>query len=405
MISTRILDKDKCLKYKYKNIPIGRHVLAECFKNPKTYENKIFFIIKFSINIIKAGQIISTCKFYKSLDIKAVYLDHIFYLNGIFYAFFINQKIIIYTNNFPLSIIRVGLKNRKQEFQKVEGILKLPFEKKDYSKSKNLIKKKIYEMTKHPKKFLPWLRNTKYHKVLSNKFKQYDYVVYCHSFTDAQLIYGDDGFSSTYEWLIFTLNFLKHKGAKVIIKPHPNFWNSYLIKKDSLINFDRKIYKNILLKYNNVDHFLFLNNAISNFDLMKKLNKKCILISHHGSVIFEASAMNFKTIFSEATFYSNKYRVSNSWNSKKEYQKLLDKKWVNLKFSNTRDLHKLFGKYFYDDHSYYGKYYWQKVLSDHLKINFVEFTEKIESKFNKLVSKKEINKIINKSLKCITDVN
>ena len=65
----------------------------------------------------------------------------------------------------------------------------------------------------------------------------------------------------------------------------------------------------------------------------------------------------------------------------------------------------LFNKYFYDDHSYYGKYYWQKVLSDHLKINFIEFTEKIETKFNELVSKKDINKIINKSLKCISNVN
>ena len=112
------------------------------------------------------------------------------------------------------------------------------------------------------------------------------------------MIYGDDGFSSTYEWLIFTLNFLKQQNAKVIIKPHPNFWNSYLIGKDSNIDFDRRIYENILLKYNNVKNFLFLDRAISNFELMKKLNKKCILVSHHGSLIFEASIMNFKTIFS-----------------------------------------------------------------------------------------------------------
>ena len=30
LISAKIFDKNKCLKYKYKGIPIGRHVLAEC---------------------------------------------------------------------------------------------------------------------------------------------------------------------------------------------------------------------------------------------------------------------------------------------------------------------------------------------------------------------------------------
>ena len=126
-------------------------------------------------------------------------------------------------------------------------------------------------MTKKPKKFLPWLKNTKYHKITSNRYYDYNYVIYCHSFTDAQLIYGDDGFSSTYEWLIFTLNFLKQQNAKVIIKPHPNFWNSYLIGKDSNIDFDRRIYENILLKYNNVKNFLFLDRAISNFEYLRQV--------------------------------------------------------------------------------------------------------------------------------------
>ena len=53
----------------------------------------------------------------------------------------------------------------------------------------------------------------------------YDYIVYAHSFTDAQLIYGADGFCSTLEWLIFTINELNRQNKKFIIKAHPNFFS------------------------------------------------------------------------------------------------------------------------------------------------------------------------------------
>lgn len=404
-LSGKILINQHCLRFKYNSINIGRFALSETLKNPRTYENKIIFIIIFLKNLIKSGQILSTCKNYDKVDIKGIFLDHCFYLNGIYYSFFIKKRIFIYTNNFPTSILRVNPRKKKVGLNLVENLYKLPFEIKNLKKKKNKISNKISQMTKKPKKFLPWLKNTKYHKITSNRYYDYNYVIYCHSFTDAQLIYGDDGFSSTYEWLIFTLNFLKQQNAKVIIKPHPNFWNSYLIGKDSNIDFDRRIYENILLKYNNVKNFLFLDRAISNFELMKKLNKKCILVSHHGSVIFEASIMNFKTIFSEATFYSKKYKVTNSWNSKKEYQKLLKKKWTNLKFSKTKDLYMLFDKYFYDDHSYYGKYYWQKILCNHLNMDFVEFTKKIEDTPDKIIPNSEIKNLVKKTLKSIADVN
>ena len=38
-------------------------------------------------------------------------------------------------------------------------------------------------------------------------------------------------------------------------------------------------------------------------------------------------------------------------------------------------------------------------------MDFVEFTEKIEDRFDELVPKSEINNIVNKSLKCISNAN
>ena len=44
----------------------------------------------------------------------------------------------------------------------------------------------------------------KFYEINYNKF---DYIIYAHSFTDAQLVYGNDGFSNVYDWLIFTIDF------------------------------------------------------------------------------------------------------------------------------------------------------------------------------------------------------
>ena len=65
----------------------------------------------------------------------------------------------------------------------------------------------------------------------------------------------------------------------------------------------------------------------------------------------------------------------------------------------------LFDKYFYDDHSYYGKYYWQKILCDHLNMDFVEFTKKIEDTPDKIIPNSEIKNLVKKTLKSIADVN
>ena len=50
------------------------------------------------------------------------------------------------------------------------------------------------------------------------KFHNYDdytHLIYTHSFTDAQLVYGYDEFTNVYDWLYFTLkNYLKIKKIK-----------------------------------------------------------------------------------------------------------------------------------------------------------------------------------------------
>jgi hypothetical protein len=406
IFSCKIFDSDYCLNFTYKNIEIGRFITAEIYKDPRCYQNIFFCKINFILGLFKAGQILATCIFYNKYKIKAIYLDHCFYLNGIFYSYFIKKKTIIYTNNFPRSIIKINTNAKKLNLNKIENIYKINNKNKIDKKKKLYIKKKLIEITRYPKKFLPWLKHTHYKRIDDNNYQDYEYLIYCHSFTDAQLMYGNDGFSNTYDWLTFTLNFLREKKAKVIIKPHPNYWNSYLLNANSFVKYDRIIFKNIISKFQNTKNFLFIKKPIFNFDLLNKLdNKKCTLVSHHGSVIFDTYSMNFKSIFSESTFWSKNFKVSNIWNSKKEYQNLLLKNWKDLKFLKKNDIYCLFDKYFFDYHSYFGKFYWQKIICKNLKMNWVEFTKKIEFNCETIIPDQQINIISKKIVKAIEDIN
>jgi hypothetical protein len=406
IFSGKILNNDYCLNYTYENIEIGRFISAEIYKNPKCIQNIFFYKIIFLLNLFKAGQILATCKFYSKLNIKAIYLDHCFYLNGIFYSYFVKKKILVYTNNFPRSIIKININKKKLNINKIENIYKIFFKNKINKERKLLIKKKLIEITRHPKKFLPWLYDTKYQRIDNNNYQDYEYLIYCHSFADAQLMYGNDGFSNSYNWLIFTLNVLKERNAKVIIKPHPNYWNSYLISKNSLVKYDKIIFKNIIFNFQNTKNFLFIKKPIYNFDLLNKLDsKKCILVSHHGSVIFETYSMNFKSVFSSSTFWSKNFQVSNIWNSKNEYQILLNKNWRDLKFLKKNDIYSLFDRYFYDHHSTFGKFYWQKIICEHLKMDWAEFTKKIENECEKIIPDNQIDTLSKKIVKAIEDIN
>ena len=59
----------------------------------------------------------------------------------------------------------------------------------------------------------------------------------------------------------------------------------------------------------------FLISPIKNIDILKMVNKKCILISHHGSAILEGLYCGFKCISSTATFWNKKLQLTNSWNN------------------------------------------------------------------------------------------
>ena len=406
IISGKIFSNNRA-KIRYKNIEIGRFVVAQTFQNFKTYISLFQFYKILLKNFIKAGILIKTAEyFYFKKNIKAIYIDHCGCINGILYSYFSSKDVIIYTNMYPANIYGVDFRFKKKlHLKNFEDSIKITKEfklnKKQQIKTKTLLKKLFAKPH-----YLEWMSQIKYRKK-NNKidYKKFDYVVYTHSFTDDQLCYGFDGFENTLVWLNFTLDRLDALNKKVLIKGHPNFYSSSL---GVLSTWDKKIFSINKKRFSEKKNFYFIDKPIFNYNLLKNINKSTVLISHHGTVLLEGAHLGFKSICSKATMFSDKFRVSNFWSDKTEYERLLNTNYDKLKFPNTNNLEFLVYKMFASDHSYSGKYFWQNIIANEIGIkSMVEWNKKIEifgntkdkdkrrKYFKKLIEGKE-DKIIEK---------
>ena len=409
IVSGKIFSKERTLIC-YRKVEIGRFILAATFKDYKTYVSKLYFYRILLSNFINAGILLKTIEYYViNKKIKAAYVDHCGYLYGVIYSYLADKKIPVYTNNFPSTIYRVGFKNdQKKIYKKYENSLKINCRHKLSKNKINKIKKVLYNFSKTPN-MIPWMGKKNYKKFDKINYKKFDFVVYAHSFTDGQLWYGNDGFENTLDWLEFTLNKLSKLNKKVLIKAHPNFYEpSYGISSF----WDKIIYSKVIKKFKKNKNFYFIDKPLFNFKLLNKISKNCVLVTHHGTVLFEGASFGFKTICSKATFFDKKFKVSNFWSNKSEYEKLLNLKQNRLNSSSKNDLLFLFYKTFIDDFSCFGKKVWENIIAKEAGINAKKFYAKIkvfpmmgkiqesQKYLNKVVGKKE-DKIILKISKNI----
>jgi len=164
------------------------------------------------------------------------------------------------------------------------------------------------------------------------------------------------------DWLRFTLNKLLRKNNKILVKIHPNFhkFNDHFRSK-----YEIKIFNKIYEEFKIYKQIRFIDYPISNMELMKNLNnKKTILITHHGTPILESVANGFKIISSKNTHWSSNFKLSNTWQNKIEYEKILNKNFKQLKKGSNQDLRKLFSIIFNDPTGVHGNLYFIKQLSN-----------------------------------------
>ena len=376
--------KEKVLNINYKNVYFGIHAISKTYRSFKSYESNLIFFFNLFKNIYIAGKLINTADYILSnYKFKYAYIDHLEYLNGIIYQKFILNNKTVYSNRYPKNILRCTNKN-------ISKIFKLNFrgnkiKKNDLTKTKKKIKQTFSAL----ENYLPWMKRVEYDKFKLKSLKKYQYIIYAHSFTDSQLTYGYDGFANVYDWLKFTVDILEKKKVNFIIKSHPNFYLSSKGKTFNEIYFwDNKIFSNYISSLAKKKNILILNQPFNNKDVVKLLDKKCIVVTKHGTIQLEMAHHNFKIIASEQNIFDKKYKLVNSWNSKEQYIKLLNTDWSKLKYANKKNTLIAFKDMFLNDDTPYGKNFYLRMLKNEMVKKGIlsknTTFENVVLKFNKL---------------------
>lgn len=389
-------NREKFLFLKYKNCDIGRHVTASVYRDASSYKSKLHLYRNYLRYFLLGGLVVESAIYYSNKS-KAIYIDHTGYINGLFFSVFAEKKKIIYTNCYPRGLFFIDFKKRNN-FKKRNLEICLKLEKKEsISKiKKNYVKKLIFRPS-----LIPHIRKQKWHTSKIQNLRKVDYVIYTHSFVDGQLWWGLDGFVNLRDWTEFTIETLIKKKANILVKIHPNFFQK--IKHD-FIKLDIKIFYELMKKYDYYKDITFIDFPIKNEAILNGIRKDTIIVSHHGTALLEGIARNFKCISSVATLWSKEFKLTNSWNSPKNYKKLLNKKWKDLKFANQNDFLKLETQLFGNKFSLYGKNWWQKNIAKIFQIHLHNLIANPHEISNK-ISHKKFYKTVKKVSECIEEVN
>ena len=346
-----------------------------------------------------------------SKKIYGAYVDHGVYLNGLYIEVFLKNNIRIYSNNPPKGLFTVKKNKKNQKNFSYENLIKLK-DKNLNSKQKQKVKKIIHKKLTDPK-FIPWMKIVKFKKIKKKvKFNEFDYIVYAHCFTDAQLCFGYDGYANVNDWLIDTLRILTNLNKKVIVKPHPNFYDYLVLKLDNKSQ-EKNISYRDHQKYLEIkklffsENIHFLDAPYSNIEFLKKLNKKKhVIISLHSSAILECCYFGFKCIISKASFWDENISIANAWGNRDEYKELLSKKFKNLKYPVKNNVMKIFHELYFNQFGLYGRGNFVKIICKFLNIKELPKYEKSFKELNNrmLNSEKKTIKTIYEISKNIEEV-
>ena len=366
ILTGQIFFNKKFINLKYSGYVIGRYILSHSMREGAYYRSKIiFFFSKLKLLIIAGKLINSLDQINKST--KSIYIDHGMYINGIILQAAIQKKLIIYSNNYPRGLFCYDFRTAKKKNLNLQYEDLVRLKPKKIDKEKMLQTKKIIKRISNHGKFYPWMSKTKFLDYKNDiDLKNITHIIYAHSFLETQYIFGSDGFSNYEDWLVYTIEELsKNKKNFILVKSHPNFYT----KNFSDINYlDSKIFEKVKKKFKKLRNVFFLDYPYKNYDLLKKVNKKTIIIIRHSSALIEAIHFGFKVIFSSANLWNVKYaKGENCWKTINEYKVLLEKEWVKLSYFSSSSFYRLGYDLFCNEKNYFGDECWDKMLSIKLK--------------------------------------
>lgn len=145
----------------------------------------------------------------------------------------------------------------------------------------------------------------------NNKFPTV--MILAHNMTDGNFGNSWNIFKNDYEWLIFSLDYLKNKPINILLKRHPSD-DFYKSKLNTL-----EVYNKIRENYKKNTIKLFPEE----YDLKKIKNFIDVVITSHGSAGYQYPAFSIPTIICGETSYSN-LGFNIEPKNKTDYKKILD---------------------------------------------------------------------------------
>ena len=298
------------LNIHYKSICIGRYAVSAALRHPAAYlDRKIYYR-----RLIEA---LRSCVAYVDNflavweNVAACYVNDPAYANGVYCELAAYYKIPLYMNFYPHRLTRFRIEGGAGA---VEPLVVHPASSEGRKEKGREILERITDSTEE----------IEYMATIEFEMKDFDpadadVVIYAHSFTDAQQSYGGDpAFLSMYDWLVFTLDALRDK--KVILKAHPGFYRKGYVAQ--VIEWDRRVFDEVVKKFSGRKNLAIIDWPMRNNELLARIRKSCILVSHHSNALIEGAGKGFRCISSAAASWQ-KYALFNAWSTRREYEALL----------------------------------------------------------------------------------
>jgi len=297
-------------------------------------------------------------KISKNLDYA--YFHHTEYFEGIYFDLFLSAGISCFYSQYPSFVMLKGKNYNRIDactVNRAEDTLNI-------SVIDNYMEKRL----KDPKSVICYYNVDV--NINNNLISCADIVIYAHSFSDAQLMYGNDGFFSVYDWLVFTLNILKNTKRKVIVKGHPNFYAKGY--KSNVIEMDLKIWNIVVNRFSKYKNIHFIKTIESNFSLLSRCdNSKTTLITHHGNAIVEGLYLGFNGISSICSPWGRQYNICKMWSCISQYREILLSN--NIGYCDRNEVYQLINDLYLDDKKHGNNNHYLSKIVNFLGVDIGEY--------------------------------
>ena len=375
------------LDYKVSSIYSGFYVMSEALRvDYKSFGSIFNSKLGILSTLYKLHELILK---YKEIEIPKKSLSFVcgpaqLYIYGFFTRYMLDRgSNFIDTCSTQLPFINRAIKEKHYSNIKIFKIKK---------KNQILVKKKIFDYYKNRIR-RPWEAFDymnfikKKNPPIKNKisFDGPTVIIYLHSFTDAQYMFGYDGYHDLMDWSLRTISLLnsnKHV-SKVIVKPHPGIDETHH-PGDKLANTYLRSKISAFTKVQWVDFHFDVNQIVG--------TSLVVGITHHGSIAEELVFNKIPVVTSAYAPWGKKYKFGYVWDNLENYETLISGNSITkleVTKTQTDELYRYaMDKYFainpkvrFDDSSA-----WQDMLEIHGIKNTGEHDKSMEQ-INRLISK------------------